>query len=144
LGIVAGGAGRRIYISRRKTGTRTIDNEEELEALLESCGFETHYMETYPLAKQGQLIADAEIVVAPHGAGLANLIFAQPGTHVIEIVPAGRYNATCYPEKSRIFGLHHQLIFAERNARHGMSVALGDVETALARTEEAEYQRAAA
>jgi hypothetical protein len=144
LGVFRRQSNRRVYISRRKTGRRTIENEDELEALLHSCGFETHYMETYPLATQAQLLADAEIVVAPHGAGLANLLFARPGTHVIEIVPAGRYNATCYPEKSRIFGLHHQLIFAERNPKHGMSVMLGDVETALSRTEEAVYRRAAA
>jgi hypothetical protein len=143
LGVVGRGS-RRIYISRRKTGTRTIQNEDELERLLESFGFETHYMETYPLAKQGQILADAEIVVAPHGAGLANLLFARPGAQVIEIVPAGRYNATCYPEKSRILGLRHQLIFAERNQRHGMNVVLRDVETALARTVEVAYQRAAA
>jgi hypothetical protein len=143
LGVV-GRESRRIYISRRRTGTRTIQNEDELERLLESHGFETHYMETYSLAKQGQLIADAEIVVAPHGAGLANLLFARPRTHVIEIVPSGRYNATCYPEKSRIFGLQHQLIFSERNQRHGMNVVLRDIEAALTRTERAVYRAAAA
>jgi capsular polysaccharide biosynthesis protein len=123
---------RRIFISRRKTGTRTLRNEAELEKMLHSYYFETHFMEQYPLAKQARLIRESEIIVATHGAGLANLVFARPGTQVIEIVPAQRYNATCYPSKSRIFGLHHQLIFAERLRRNQiLRVSLGDVEAAL-------------
>ncbi len=123
---------RRIFITRRKTGTRTIVNEIELENLLRLHRFETHSMEEYTLAKQAQLIHEAEVIVAVHGAGLANLLFARPETRVIEIVPAGRYNATCYPEKSRVFGLQHQQIFARR-ARRGreLEVALDDVATAL-------------
>ena len=62
-------------------------------------------MEDYPLAKQARLIHEAEIVVATHGAGLANLVFARPGTRVIEIVPAGRFNYACYPKRTRFFGL---------------------------------------
>ena len=92
---------RRIFISRRKTGTRTLANEAELEKLLHANRFETHFMEQYPLAKQARIIRESDVIVATHGAGLANLIFARPGTHVIEIMPAGRYNSTCYPEKSR-------------------------------------------
>jgi hypothetical protein len=123
---------RRIFISRRKTGTRTLRNEAELEKMLHAKRFETHFMEQYPLAKQARLIRESEIIVATHGAGLANLAFARPGTQVIEIVPARRYNATCYPNKSRIFGLHHQLIFAERIRRNQiLRVSLGDVEAAL-------------
>jgi len=64
---------------------------------------------------------------------------------VIEIVPAGRYNATIYPEKSRIFGLHHQLLFAER-ARHKqvLWVSLDDVQSALAAAVHPTYRAAAA
>lgn len=136
---------RRIFISRRKTGTRIIANEAELEELLRANRFETHSMEEYPLAKQARLIQEAEIIVATHGAGLANLVFARPETAVIEIVPAGRYNFTIYPEKSRIFGLHHQLIFA-KSARHKqiLSVALDDVVAALAQAERPAFRIAAA
>jgi capsular polysaccharide biosynthesis protein len=140
-----GGFSRRIYISRRKTGTRTIANETDLELLLRMHRFETHSMEEYPLAKQAQLIHEAETIVAVHGAGLANLLFARPGTQVIEIVPAGRYNATCYPEKSRVFGLLHQQVFAERAQRgRELQVALDDVATALSQAERPAYRAAAA
>jgi capsular polysaccharide biosynthesis protein len=136
---------RRIFISRRMTGTRTLTNETELEKLLHANHFETHFMEQYPLAKQARLIRESDVIVATHGAGLANLVFARPGTRVIEIMPAGRYNATCYPKKSRVFGLHHQLLFAER-ARHKqiLSVSLDDVEAALAETQQYTHRLAAA
>jgi hypothetical protein len=64
---------------------------------------------------------------------------------VIEIVPEGRFNATCYPMKSRIFGLRHQLVFARR-AQHKqiLRVALNDVEAALSRAERPAFHRAAA
>jgi capsular polysaccharide biosynthesis protein len=133
-----------VFISRRKTGKRTIANEDELERLLSLHHFETHFMEEYSLAQQARIVREAEIVVAPHGAGLANLLFARPQTRVIEIVPAGRYNSTCYPEKSRIFGLHHQLIFAEHDRKHGMEVHLDDVRAALEEAQRVERRRMAA
>jgi hypothetical protein len=102
-------------------------------------------MEQYPLGVQARLVRESEIIVATHGAGLANLLFARPGTHVIEIVPAGRYNATLYPEKSRIFGLDHQLVFAERaRFKQILRVSLDDMATALARAERPARCRAAA
>ncbi len=136
---------RRIFISRRKTGTRTLENEEALEKLLHAQGFETHAMEEYPLAKQARLIRESEIIVATHGAGLANLVFARPETRVIEIVPAGRYNAACYPEMSCILGLHHQQIFAKSTRyKKVLHVSLKDVMTALSQAERPAYRQAAA
>jgi hypothetical protein len=136
---------RRIYISRKKTGKRTLANEAELERLLGAYRFETHSMEDYSLAQQARLVHESDVIVATHGAGLANLLFARPGTQVVEIVPAGRYNATCYPTKSRIFGLHHQLVFAERGLhKQIMRLALADVEAALVQAERMAHRSAAA
>jgi len=138
-------APRRIFITRRKTGTRTLANERQLEQLLRGRGFETHSMEDYPLAKQARLVHEAEMVVATHGAGLANLVFARPGLRVIEIVPAGRFNATCYPKRTRFLGLHHQLVFAACPGRKQvLSVSLGDVRAALDRAEGSEPRASAA
>ena len=61
--------------------------------------------------RAGSLVYESEMIVATHGAGLANLLFARPNTQVIEIVPQGRFNATCYPKKSRILGLQQVRAF---------------------------------
>jgi len=80
-------AGDRIYISRAKAGQRRILNEPELVGMLAVCGFRSVVLEDLPLERQIQLFAGAEAVVAPHGAGLANLVFCRPGTKVIELFP---------------------------------------------------------
>lgn len=69
---------RRIYISRRLTDRRRVRNEEDLLVRLRSMGFESYCLETLSIEEQIHLFHDAEIVVAPHGAGLTNLIFSPP------------------------------------------------------------------
>jgi len=136
---------RRIFITRRETGTRTLHDEVAVEQFLRAHGFETHAMERYSLAEQARLIHEAEIVVGTHGAGLSNLIFAQPRTQVIEFVPAERFNYACYPKRTRFFGLDHQLVFARcPGKKQVLQVALGDIASALAEAEHAIAQRRAA
>ena len=64
---------------------RRLTNFDALAAALEVEGFEVHSLETYSLAEQIDLFHDAEIVVAPHGAGLTNLLFSPPGTGIVEL-----------------------------------------------------------
>jgi hypothetical protein len=46
------------------------------------------YLEGMSVADQILLFQRAEFVISPHGAALANLIFCEPGTKVIEFMPA--------------------------------------------------------
>jgi len=46
------------------------------------------------------------------GAALANMMFARPGTRVIEIYPHGRGNIDLYSFWSRIHGFDHQVVMA--------------------------------
>jgi len=46
------------------------------------------------LADNAAAFADAALVVAAHGAGLANLVFAPPGCRVLEVPLRGRQNKT--------------------------------------------------
>ena len=76
-----------IYISRNRSPRRRIENEEELLPILERYGFERHYLEEMDLPSQAALFAAARMVVAPHGAGLANLVWSREGTTVLELYP---------------------------------------------------------
>jgi capsular polysaccharide biosynthesis protein len=67
---------RRLYISRARAGVRHVRNEDEVVARLARGGFETVYLETLAFDEQVRLLHDAAVVVSPHGAGLANLLFA--------------------------------------------------------------------
>lgn len=76
----------RIYISRNKASTRRLVNEEEVIRCLEEYSIQPIYLEDWTVAQQIQLFASAKVILAAHGAGLANLAFCQSGTQVIEIV----------------------------------------------------------
>ncbi|PPT08646.1 TPR repeat [Geitlerinema sp. FC II] len=77
---------KRLYI-RRKTGqNRRVIEEEQLIEFLEIYGFEAVELENKSIVEQAQLFAAAEAVIAPHGAGLTNVLFCQPGTKIIEIL----------------------------------------------------------
>ena len=71
-----------IYINRK---TRRLKNELEVQSFLRDRGFKIVNLERLALREQMRLFNQADIVVGFHGAGLANLVFAKPGTKVIEI-----------------------------------------------------------
>jgi capsular polysaccharide biosynthesis protein len=75
----------RIYIDRRAGPNRRLANEDDVVIALERMGFTCVRLEAMRLAEQIALFGNAEIIVAPHGAGLANLVHAQPGCGLIEL-----------------------------------------------------------
>jgi hypothetical protein len=79
--------GKRIYISRENSPDRKMVNEAELQILLRNYGFDVVCMEKYDLEEQMAIASNADIIVAPHGAGLANMIFADSGTSIFELIP---------------------------------------------------------
>ncbi|MBC5992143.1 glycosyltransferase family 61 protein [Pontibacter cellulosilyticus] len=78
---------KRIYISRAKAKTRHVLNEQDLLPLLTRYGFEVMRPEELSYQQQVQLFFDAEAVIAPHGAGLTNLLFSER-CKVLEFHPA--------------------------------------------------------
>jgi hypothetical protein len=88
--------GGKVFISRKKASYRKIKNEDEIFAYLEPLGFKMYHLEDLTIVEQRMLFADAEIVIAPHGAGLTNLIFCKPGTKVLEIFQSHEDDTYCY------------------------------------------------
>jgi capsular polysaccharide biosynthesis protein len=85
----------RIYVARTNVRPRFVENHHELEKFLSGLGFETVGLESLSISEQAQIFAHAKVIVAPHGAGLTNLVFSEPGTTVIEIF-GPRYINACY------------------------------------------------
>jgi capsular polysaccharide biosynthesis protein len=86
--------GERIHVSRAKAARRRVTNDGELTEALEAAGFATVYLEELAWADQIAAFRAARVVVAPHGAGLANLAFCAPGTRVVEMVGRDYFNPT--------------------------------------------------
>lgn len=83
---VRGPRNRRILVGRRGP-TRMIQNMEQVEESVSRFGFETVYLEGMSVRDQILLFQSAEFVIGAHGAGMANLLFCEPRTRVIEIMP---------------------------------------------------------
>ena len=112
---------RRIYISRRDQGARPLANEAEIEDTLAGLGFQTVLLTGLPLARQVALIRGADCIVAPHGAALAHLLTARPGTRVLEFMPvAPGWHDTRFvmARLSRIVG-HRHVLWLEPSHRAG-------------------------
>lgn len=89
--------GKRLFISRSRAAYRKITNEQSLMPVLERHGFQWLCLEDYPLADQISICQHADTILGLHGAGLANLVFMQPKSKVIEIRPDKVYNMyTCF------------------------------------------------
>lgn len=75
-----------IYISRELSADQRLDNEEakKLDATLGTIGFEKAMFDNATLDAQAMVAANAAVIAGVHGAGLANLVFARPGTLLIE------------------------------------------------------------
>jgi capsular polysaccharide biosynthesis protein len=86
---------KRIYLSRAQASGRKILNEEEILPLLSRRGFLRVTLEELRLSDQIALFSEAEAVVAPHGAGLTNLVWCAPNTKVLEIF-SPLYVNLCY------------------------------------------------
>jgi hypothetical protein len=87
-----------IYISRRDApgSRRQIKNAQEVEDFLHSRGFLSVQLTDYSLRQQAAIFSQARSVVAPHGAGLTNCIFLQPGARVCELQAEDHYTQVFY------------------------------------------------
>lgn len=74
----------KVWISRRKSLVRKIVNEDDVIACLAPLGFVAYILEEMSFSEQVLLFSQAEMVVAPHGAGLTNMIYSQ-NLKVIEL-----------------------------------------------------------
>jgi len=95
------GPRRNIFITRRdatQPGGRRLINADETMAIAQQYEFEIVACETLSFAEQIALFSEARIIAGAHGAGLANMIFAPAGAHVIELIgPRYAHNPTGGP-----------------------------------------------
>lgn len=78
----------RVYVSRADANRRQVENEEEVVLLLDKYGFMSIEPGRLPFCEQVRLFSGADIIVGPHGAGLANMIWSDRAK-VLELMTEG-------------------------------------------------------
>ena len=115
---VVGPPAKRLYLTRgRRRHTRRVENEDAVVAALGALGSDALDPGALPVDEQLSLFAQAEVVVAPHGAGLTNLVFCQPGATVVELF-APQYVNVCYWNlAATVEGLRYRYLVCGDSAR---------------------------
>ena len=103
------GPARRLYVTRGGTPRRPLLNEPDVLDAMHPFGFEVIDCASLSVAGQRALFSQAEIVVAPHGAGLVNMAWARPGTKLVEFMPRGHANP-CFMDLCAQAGLVYRNI----------------------------------
>ncbi|MEQ9506644.1 MAG: glycosyltransferase family 61 protein [Hyphomonas sp.] len=99
----------RIFISRLDAPKRELLNHDAVMALLERYGFEHATLSGRSVAEQAALFREADVIVAVHGAALANLVFSPPGQKVIELLP-NNHLQPCFWTVGKIGGLDYMIL----------------------------------
>ncbi|MBV8517133.1 MAG: glycosyltransferase family 61 protein [Acidobacteria bacterium] len=117
---------RKLFISRRDAERRRLINEDAVWALLQPRGYERVRMETLSFAEQIALLREAAVVVALHGAGLANMLFARDGLQVVELSDVTFPNPQFYALAAAL-GHHYWLVDARPRAGAPLQPRIQDV-----------------
>lgn len=103
---------RRVFISRARAERRRLLTEDAVWPVLDAAGFERVFMEDLEFEQQVALMAETAVLVAPHGAGLTNMMFCPEGTHVVEMADLGFPNPNFYAVAAAM-GHRYWLLAAE-------------------------------
>lgn len=117
----------KIYVMRGNVKNRKVINEDEVIHYLSKIGFEIVNLDNLSVSQQTKIFASAKIVVAFHGAALANLVFCNKGTKVIEFFNPNYVNV-CYWAISNCVGLDYSYFLAEDASVFGSNNVTVEIE----------------
>lgn len=108
---------KRFYMARKASGPRdrTMRGEDALIEKLTPLGFEKIFFEDLSPLEQVSIMQNAEVMVSYHGAGFANMIFANPNTHVIEIgnLQSALFRWADFMPHAHVSECHYTCFFAD-------------------------------
>lgn len=106
-----------VAVVAHRPDSHTYAAHEELLRLLESEYDQVLvYAEDDPLDKKIQMFSSADLVVGPNGPALANLVFARPGTRVVEIGWRGDDMDNMFSRAASALGLSYRLVVGTANS----------------------------
>lgn len=110
-------ARRKLFLSRKSARSRSVVNEPDLLAALGS-DFECVELESMSVREQAALFSEASVIVAPHGAGLANLLFCDRPVAVVELMHAGAPPPYNYRRLAGLLGHQYMALACESEGTH--------------------------
>lgn len=122
---------RLIYLSRQDTKARPILNEDALIERLRGLGFEIYLATGRPILEQIQLFREARLVVAGHGAGVSNMLFAREGAALLELIQASYLNVGPMRLTQMSGARYHSQLFFEDGEHNGWYVDIERVARAV-------------
>ena len=115
---------KKIFIDRSDSKYKhcQLQSNNEIINFLKKKGFKSYRLSELDFFEQIYLFKNAEFIIGPHGAFVTNLIFCEPNTKVIEIIPESHQNMTT-SRLSHILKLNHKRIttpeLAEKDKKFG-------------------------
>jgi glycosyltransferase involved in cell wall biosynthesis len=94
---------RKIYLSRGKRG-RALSNERDIENALHRIGFQSVDPVTMSFEEQVRLFRDAEVIIGPSSAALANIIFCERDPIVLSLIAAHNADFGIYANLLQVVG----------------------------------------
>ncbi|MFD1562781.1 glycosyltransferase family 61 protein [Haloarchaeobius amylolyticus] len=119
---------RNIYISREDADARRVINEDALLSVLSAYGFEKVVLSELSLKDQIQLFATADTVLAPHGAGIVNIIY---GINIDVIELFGKNIQQHYYNLSNLMGHNYNCLKCMPENQIDIVVDTAEVESCL-------------
>ncbi|MGA8260977.1 MAG: glycosyltransferase family 61 protein [Arenicellales bacterium] len=130
----------RLYISRSgaRNTSRQIINEEELIARLRELGFSVIDPGRIPLADQIARFSRSSIIVGPHGAGLANILFryGAPMALVEMINPTKKFHHHFFQISSHCGYFYRATLNNAERGDEQIASAYADIDAVIAAVEE--------
>ncbi len=125
---------KKIYISRRDASNRRVINENEIVLLLENKGFFVCELSRYSVRDQINIFASAKIIVAPHGAGLTNIIYYTDYT-LVELLPKNEFRWGHFAALCGGMGGNYKSIYGyEYNDNDDFKISIDELKLALEET----------
>jgi capsular polysaccharide biosynthesis protein len=115
-----------LYVSRSKAPRRRLGNEQTLEEKLSSIGFRIVHAEEMSFQDQIAVFSKARFIVAPHGAGLSNIVWADSPCRILEIFPSEMSN-DCYARLAVSLGLEYDYVVCEADVSSSGRIRIADV-----------------
>lgn len=105
---------RNSVVMVKRTQGRRLKHHDLILAAIATLSAEFHFefvlfddAQVPTFEKTMSIFYSARVIIGPHGAGLSNMIFAQPGTYIIEGVCNEPHSNMCFQHTAHVLGHHY-------------------------------------